>query len=164
MTRISKISGNLLKKYKMQSKLAVSPKPSKELSKLMTFLFDGDNKDFSGEVSQHALPYFKMIKADLHNAKFKTTFYNTLLQINARRNNLNFDDVQLTDRESEVLEMLLQGYKYRQMCSKFNVSLDTIFTHVRNLYKKLQVGSRHEMASKILYCGASIFILIFSIL
>jgi ATP/maltotriose-dependent transcriptional regulator MalT len=155
---------------KMKFKLALSSratkalKAPKELNKLMTFLFDKDHADMSDEVSEYALPYFKQIKEDLKDRRFKATFYATLLQINSRRANGSSGEVHLTPREVEIVEMLLKGYKYSQMSSEFNVSMDTIFTHIRHIYKKLEVCSRSEMASKILYCNAALFALIFNFL
>ncbi len=56
----------------------------------------------------------------------------------------------LTDREQEVLRGLVQGMGYKQVAAQLGLSLDTIRTHVRNIYAKLQVHSVAEAVSRAL--------------
>lgn len=55
----------------------------------------------------------------------------------------------LTAREREVLEQLAQGYRYKEIAHRLGVSMDTVRTHVRNLYDKLQVSSRTDALNKL---------------
>ena len=54
----------------------------------------------------------------------------------------------LTRREQEILENLSMCYRYKEIADKLFVSLDTVRTHVRNIYEKLQVNSRAEALKK----------------
>jgi DNA-binding NarL/FixJ family response regulator len=54
----------------------------------------------------------------------------------------------LTDREMEVLKYLVDGLSYRAVAEKCFVSMDTVSTHVKNIYKKLQVHSKSEAVGK----------------
>jgi len=56
----------------------------------------------------------------------------------------------LTAREQEILELLVQGYRYREIAEALFVSLDTVRTHIRHIYEKLHVRSRTEAAMKYL--------------
>jgi DNA-binding CsgD family transcriptional regulator len=47
----------------------------------------------------------------------------------------------LTPRESEVLRLLAFGCTYAQAADRLGVSLHTVTTHVKNLYRKLDVHS-----------------------
>jgi DNA-binding NarL/FixJ family response regulator len=47
----------------------------------------------------------------------------------------------LTEREQEVLRCLVRGLSYKQTADELAISLDTVRTHIRALYKKLQVHS-----------------------
>jgi len=54
----------------------------------------------------------------------------------------------LTERESEVLKYLVNGMSYKLVADKCCVSLDTVRSHVKSIYKKLQVHSKSEAVSK----------------
>lgn len=54
----------------------------------------------------------------------------------------------LTRREQEMLEHLSKGYHYKEIADKLFVSIDTVRTHIRNIYEKLQVNSRTEALKK----------------
>ena len=45
----------------------------------------------------------------------------------------------LTTREQDVLRGLVAGQSYKQIAAELSISLDTVRSHIRNLYKKLQV-------------------------
>ena len=55
---------------------------------------------------------------------------------------------QLSRREQEMLEQLSKGYRYKEIGDKLFVSTETVRTHVRNIYEKLQVNSRVEALRK----------------
>lgn len=48
----------------------------------------------------------------------------------------------LTQRESEVLELLVSGHSNKALAGKLVVSEDTVKTHIRGLYRKLGVSDR----------------------
>lgn len=50
----------------------------------------------------------------------------------------------LSERESEVLDLLAQGYLYKEIAVKMGVSYHTIHSHVRHIYEKLHVRSRAQ--------------------
>lgn len=54
----------------------------------------------------------------------------------------------LSRREKEILELLSNGYRYKEIAQKLFLSIDTVRTHVRNIYEKLQVNSRAEALRK----------------
>lgn len=47
----------------------------------------------------------------------------------------------LTPREQEVLRALVQGLSYKEVGAQLGVTLETVRTHIRALYRKLQVHS-----------------------
>jgi DNA-binding CsgD family transcriptional regulator len=47
----------------------------------------------------------------------------------------------LTPRECEVLRLIAFGCTYSQTADRLGVSLHTVTTHVKNLYRKLDVHS-----------------------
>ncbi|HAI82929.1 MAG TPA: DNA-binding response regulator [Chitinophagaceae bacterium] len=54
----------------------------------------------------------------------------------------------LSKREQEMLEQLAKGYRYKEIADKLFVSIETVRTHIRNIYEKLQVNSRIEALKK----------------
>lgn len=55
----------------------------------------------------------------------------------------------LTKREREILDQLTQGFRYKEIAHQLNISVETVRTHVRNLYEKLHVQSRTEAINKV---------------
>jgi DNA-binding NarL/FixJ family response regulator len=53
----------------------------------------------------------------------------------------------LTPREAEVLELLQLGRSNAQIAAELHVGLETVRTHARNIYRKLGVTSRRELAA-----------------
>lgn len=56
----------------------------------------------------------------------------------------------LSDREKDILKLLVQGYTYKKIASDCHISLDTVRSHVRNIYTKLHVNCGREAVVKAL--------------
>ena len=56
----------------------------------------------------------------------------------------------LTSRELEILEFLVQGYSYKMIANKCDISYSTVNTHISHIYEKLQVESGTEAVAKAL--------------
>jgi DNA-binding NarL/FixJ family response regulator len=54
----------------------------------------------------------------------------------------------LSRREKEIVEELARGYRYKEIADKLFLSVDTVRTHIRNIYEKLQVNCRIEALRK----------------
>jgi DNA-binding NarL/FixJ family response regulator len=55
----------------------------------------------------------------------------------------------LTEREQAVLNLILEGYLYKQIADQLDLSVYTVNFHIRNIYGKLQVHSRAEAVAKL---------------
>jgi len=58
-------------------------------------------------------------------------------------------DYGLTPREKEILKALSQGNSYKMVAAALGISIDTVRTHIKRIYEKLQVHSQVEAISKI---------------
>lgn len=58
-------------------------------------------------------------------------------------------NTQFTPKEVEILQDIFEGKTNRQLCEKHFISLNTIKTHVKNIYDKLEVHSRAEAMVKL---------------
>ena len=56
----------------------------------------------------------------------------------------------LTPGETEFLEQLANGYAYKEIADRMNISIDTVRSYVRTVYEKLHVHSRTEAVVKYL--------------
>ena len=50
----------------------------------------------------------------------------------------------LTDREREILQLLVQGLSYKEIGTHLDISVNTAKKHVINIYNKLHVNSRAQ--------------------
>ncbi|MFM2082811.1 MAG: hypothetical protein RL380_1502 [Verrucomicrobiota bacterium] len=56
----------------------------------------------------------------------------------------------LTPGEREFLDQLSNGYAYKEIADRMNISIDTVRSYVRTVYEKLHVHSRTEAVVKYL--------------
>ena len=54
----------------------------------------------------------------------------------------------LSRREKEIIDVLAKGFRYKEIADQLFLSQETIRTHIRNIYEKLQVNSRSEALKK----------------
>ncbi|SRR5579871_155291 len=54
----------------------------------------------------------------------------------------------LSQREKEILECLVEGMSYKMIASARKISIDTVRFHIRNIYEKLHVSSKSEAVVK----------------
>ena len=51
----------------------------------------------------------------------------------------------LSDREQQILHILVTGRSYKEIATTLFISVETVRTHVRNIYRKLQIHSAEEL-------------------
>jgi DNA-binding NarL/FixJ family response regulator len=54
----------------------------------------------------------------------------------------------LSEREKEVLTALVEGMSYKMIADACYISLDTVRSHIKNIYEKLHVHSKGEAVAK----------------
>lgn len=55
----------------------------------------------------------------------------------------------LTPRERDMLDLLAEGYRYKEIADRLELSIETVRTYIRSVYTKLQVHSRTEALNKL---------------
>lgn len=63
------------------------------------------------------------------------------------------DHWDLSDREMDVLRGLVQGHAYKEVAANLGISLDTVRSHVRRIYRKMQVHSVSEAIARAIRAG-----------
>lgn len=56
----------------------------------------------------------------------------------------------LSRREHEILDLLVKGYRYKEIADALGISFETVRSHLKNIYEKLHVHSRTEAVVKYL--------------
>lgn len=59
------------------------------------------------------------------------------------------EEAGLTPREQQVLERLAEGRTNKEIGKDMGIAIDTVKVHVRRIYQKLHVSSRHEVFVKV---------------
>ena len=102
-------------------------------------------KDVSAEELAHAIR-----AAHSGRATLSAEATRVMIRASSQPPKVGFD---LTDREHEVLALLVEGLTNDQIAAKLNVEPSTIKSHVSNILSKLGVTSRTEAASLALRQG-----------
>jgi len=60
----------------------------------------------------------------------------------------DFKGYNLTKRETEIVLLLINGLSYKEIASRSYISMATLNTHISNIYDKLNIHSRAEIAAR----------------
>lgn len=63
------------------------------------------------------------------------------------------DRMSLTGREYEVLRLVAKGYSNKAVARELNISLSTVKTHLRNVFRKMEVEDRAHLIIKAIKQG-----------
>jgi DNA-binding NarL/FixJ family response regulator len=66
------------------------------------------------------------------------------MPIKEKQNN----DIALSPREEEILDLLSKGYLYKEIADRLSISASTVHNHLRKIYDKLHVHTRTEAVVK----------------
>ena len=73
---------------------------------------------------------------------------NLTLDLKEKDESASTTGVELTEREREILKWITDGKSNKEISDSLFVSVETVKSHVKNLYKKLNVKNRVEAAMK----------------
>ena len=105
--------------------------------------------------------YFNSLKNKLNQKQLTLELQNYLLRIDEMQLQINekhdcskfsedkIKEFDLSDRETEVLNLISQGFKNSEIAEKLFVSQNTIKTHIKNIYVKLDVKNRVEALKRV---------------
>jgi DNA-binding NarL/FixJ family response regulator len=125
---------------------------------LMLTVFD-DNKNVFEALKSGANGYIlkktppnKLLEyiqeASTGGAPMTASIATQVLQMFASLNNNNNDQYNLSDREKQVLQLLVNGYSYKMIAAEMFIAIDTVRSHIKKIYEKLQVNSKSEAVAK----------------
>ena len=100
-----------------------------------------------GAFTDHEIETVKLLTAHLNNL-YKNMFVRPSGQL--RIWDKARDEVDLTPREKEVLDLLCQGVKPAFISRELRISIGTTNKHIAHIYKKFGVDSKQELLVKLL--------------
>jgi len=65
-----------------------------------------------------------------------------------QKKSVALEELRLTPKEKEILDLLIKGYSYKEIASTIFISVETLNSHIKNIYRKLNVHSRSELAAR----------------
>jgi DNA-binding NarL/FixJ family response regulator len=65
-----------------------------------------------------------------------------------QQSGLKINSYELSNRELEILAALARGSSYKIIAADLNISINTVRTHIKNIYGKLEVHNQAEAVSK----------------
>jgi DNA-binding NarL/FixJ family response regulator len=100
-----------------------------------------------------ATPPAKILEAitDAHNggSPMSSQIARKVISFFQQKPQSNSELDKLSVREQEILQYLSKGYRYKEMASMLNISIETVRKHIHNIYEKLQVNSRTDAINKV---------------
>lgn len=125
---------------------------------LMLTVFD-DNKNVFQAISSGANGYIlkktppgKLLEyiaeAQSGGAPMTSSIATQVLKMFSSMNNEKGEDYNLSDREKQVLQLLVDGYSYKMIAGEMFIAIDTVRSHIKKIYEKLHVNSKSEAVAK----------------
>jgi DNA-binding NarL/FixJ family response regulator len=81
-------------------------------------------------------------------APMTSSIASQVLKMFAEVNDPVHADYNLSEREKQVLQFLVNGYSYKMIASEMFIAIDTVRSHIKKVYEKLHVNSKSEAVAK----------------
>jgi DNA-binding NarL/FixJ family response regulator len=131
---------------------------NQEVKVLMLTVFD-DNKNVFQAISNGANGYILkktppsrlleyINEAQTGGAPMTASIATQVLKMFSSMNSEKGEDYNLSDREKQVLQFLVEGYSYKMIANEMFIAIDTVRSHIKKIYEKLHVNSKSEAVAK----------------
>ncbi|MBS1491471.1 MAG: response regulator transcription factor [Bacteroidetes bacterium] len=127
---------------------------------LMLTVFDDNRHVFdaicagaSGYLLKKHLPtklFIAMEELQSGGAPMSPSIASMVIQSMYKKPNLP-NPYKLTPRETDILTSLSKGNSYKLVATELAISIDTVRTHIKSVYEKLQVHSQAEAVAKAIH-------------
>lgn len=81
-------------------------------------------------------------------APMTSTVAKKVLQLFPGKQEKKITHESLTSRETEILQSLVKGFSYKMIAVELSINIETVRSHIKKIYKKLQVSSATEAVYK----------------
>lgn len=125
---------------------------------LMLTVFD-DNKNVFDSIKNGANGYILkktpparlleyIAEAASGGAPMTASIASQVLKMFSQLNIQQSEDYNLSEREKQVLQLLVDGYSYKMIAANMFIAIDTVRSHIKKIYEKLHVNSKSEAVAK----------------
>jgi DNA-binding NarL/FixJ family response regulator len=125
---------------------------------LMLTVFD-DNRNVFQAISNGANGYILkktppsrlleyITEAHTGGAPMTASIATQVLKMFSSMNTDKGEDYNLSEREKQVLQYLVEGYSYKMIANEMFIAIDTVRSHIKKIYEKLHVNSKSEAVAK----------------
>lgn len=139
--------------------LEIIRRKSADIKVIMLTVFEDNQHIFdaicfgaNGYLLKHSSPtqLFNAIEDVMHGGAPMTPSIasRVLVLLSGRRAVVPENEYHLTPREREILESLVEGNSYKMIAAELMISVETVKSHIKKVYEKLQVNSQAEAVSK----------------
>ncbi len=129
-----------------------------EVKILMLTVFD-DNKNVFEAISNGANGYVLkktppaklleyILEAQSGGAPMTSSIATQVLKMFSSFHSEKGEQYNLSEREKEVLSLLVNGYSYKMISAEMYIAIDTVRSHIKKIYEKLHVNSKSEAVAK----------------
>ena len=118
-------------------------------------IYDFERKNTIGIV---CFLFLKEVEADIQNLENVKKLFQTLLQpLYDREYNIMYskcvrvddDYALLTEQEKRIARQVVLGKPYAEIAKMLNISINTLKTHMKNIFNKYNVKSKIELSNKL---------------
>ena len=113
---------------------------NKEIIGYICFFFQSD-KEIEIEQLKTVTTAFETLLRPLYDNEYNT-FYNKCLRVDE---NMNL----LSKQEKKIVKKVLNGLSYGETAEELNISINTLKTHMKNIFNKYNVNSKIELYNKL---------------
>ena len=89
-----------------------------------------------------------IVEASTGGAPMTSSVATQVLKMFSSMNAKQKKDYDLSDREKQVLQLLVEGYSYKMIAADMFIAIDTVRSHIKKIYEKLHVNSKSEAVAK----------------
>ena len=115
-------------------------KPANGFIEHILHVFENEGRDEIQETSTSQAPDDTYINRSLTDPPLSSLHQQSLVE-------------PLSHRELDVLELLSKRLQNKEIADQLNISATTVKTHLRNIYRKLDVATRREATEKAAMLG-----------
>lgn len=118
-------------------------------------LMDTINRVYNGETVIDQSVFHQIVNDYIRLSKKLSDLKDTG-NVDDKETDISNQEIMLTPREQEVLYHLARGFTNKEISTNTNLAVDTVKTHLRNIFRKMGVKNRNQAISRASKMGLAV--------